>query len=105
MININEPLTRHDMNSSNTEYWEESCRRLEAEIKSERMTIEDNIPTLQEAVDALAHHQQQLVRLGATLEDSVCAILRKTIEQAKAAQRLTEKEKELWECKCKLGTI
>lgn len=36
--------------------------------------------TKQELQDALQLHLEQLQRLGATLEDSVCEILRKMIE-------------------------
>lgn len=52
----------------------------------------DNYMTADEVRDAIEHHRGQLQRLGATMEDDVCMILRKlesslTIRAEIAAQR------------------
>lgn len=51
-------------------------------------TIQQNEVGLTEAQEALSHHLEQLQRLGATLEDDVCGVLRKVIAQAEAREEL-----------------
>ncbi len=50
--------------------------------------IEENEIRPQVAREALEHHLHQLQRLGATLEDSVCMILRKVIARSEAVEEL-----------------
>lgn len=50
--------------------------------------IKENEIRSQEAREALELHLHQLQRLGATLEDSVCGILRKVIARSEAVEEL-----------------
>lgn len=61
---------------------------MEQQIKALTATIESNKVSLRDAQEALDHHLNQLSRLGATLEDDVCGVLRKVIAQAQARQEL-----------------
>lgn len=63
---------------------------MDERIKYLNRVIGNNEVELQDARDALDHHLDQLRRLGATLEDDVCAVLRKVIAQAEARQELRE---------------
>ncbi len=51
-------------------------------------TLQENEVRAADAKEALNLHLDQLKRLGATLEDSVCGILRKVIAQAEAIEEL-----------------
>ena len=51
-------------------------------------TLQENEVKAADARAALDLHINQLQRLGATLEDSVCMILRKVIAQAEAIEEL-----------------
>lgn len=53
-----------------------------------KKSLEKNEIRSQEAREALEHHLLQLQRLGATLEDSVCMILRKVIARSEAVEEL-----------------
>lgn len=53
----------------------------------EAILMENRVRTA-EAEEALSHHLSQLQRLGATLEDNVCSILRKVLAQAQAREEL-----------------
>lgn len=50
--------------------------------------IDENWTRPQDAREALELHLGQLQRLGATLEDSVCEILRRVIAQSEAVEEL-----------------
>lgn len=50
--------------------------------------IEDNGIRSKDAREALELHLSQLQRLGASLEDSVCGILRKVIARSEAEEEL-----------------
>lgn len=50
--------------------------------------IDENWTRPQDAREALELHLDQLQRLGATLEDSVCEILRRVIAQSEAVEEL-----------------
>jgi len=57
-------------------------------IKELQSVLMWNSISKQEAEEALELHLAQLQRLGATLEDSVCSILRKLIKRAEAIEEL-----------------
>lgn len=57
-------------------------------ISALKRRIEENEIRSQVAREALEHHLCQLQRLGATLEDSVCMILRKVIARSEAVEEL-----------------
>ena len=57
-------------------------------ISDLKIRIEENEIRSKEAREALGHHLRQLQRLGATLEDSVCMILRKVIARSEAVEEL-----------------
>ncbi len=57
-------------------------------ISALKRRVEENEIRPREAREALEHHLRQLHRLGATLEDSVCGILRKVIAQSEAVEEL-----------------
>ncbi len=57
-------------------------------IYSLKKRIEDNEIRSEDAREALRLHLFQLHRLGATLEDSVCGILRKVIARSEAEEEL-----------------
>lgn len=57
-------------------------------ISDLKIRIEENKIRSKEAREALDHHLRQLQRLGATLEDSVCMILRKVIARSEAVEEL-----------------
>ncbi len=57
-------------------------------ISDLKIRIEENEIRSKEAREALDHHLRQLQRLGATLEDSVCMILRKVIARSEAVEEL-----------------
>ena len=61
---------------------------MDEKIRELKRTIEENNVSLRDAQDALVHHLRQLSRLGATLEDDVCAVLRKVLVQAQARQEI-----------------
>jgi septal ring factor EnvC (AmiA/AmiB activator) len=65
-------------------------RQLRKSIQEQRERIRRNSYTPEEAEAALEHHLEQLKKLGATLEDDICSILRKSKELAEASQRLEE---------------
>lgn len=65
-------------------------RQLRNSIQEQRERIRRNSYTPEEAEAALEHHLEQLKKLGATLEDDICSILRKSKELAEASQRLEE---------------
>lgn len=58
-------------------------------------TLRENHFTPSEVEEAISHHLKQLSRLGATLEDNVCSILRKAKAQAEARQELEQIEEKL----------
>lgn len=64
--------------------------QLRDSIREQRTRIRRNSYTPEEAEVALEHHLEQLKKLGATLEDDICSILRKGKELAEASQRLEE---------------
>lgn len=57
-------------------------------ISSLKKRIEENEIRAEDAKGALELHLHQLQRLGATLEDSVCGILRKVIARSEAVEEL-----------------
>lgn len=57
-------------------------------ISGLKKRIEDNGIRSEDARKALELHLSQLQRLGATLEDSVCGILRKVIARSEAEEEL-----------------
>lgn len=67
------------------------AKELQREIDVLRMDLFRTSVTKAEAKEALEFHLLQLERLGATLEDNVCQVLRKVMEQADILARLDEK--------------
>ena len=65
-------------------------RQLRNSIQEQRERIRRNSYTPEEAEAALEHHLEQLKKLGATLEDDICSLLRKGKELAEASQKLEE---------------
>lgn len=57
----------------------------QAELKA--IIIKNHVSSI-EVEEAITHHLIQLQRLGATLEDNVCEILRKVLAQVKAREEL-----------------
>jgi hypothetical protein len=57
-------------------------------IFSLKKRIEENEIRAEDAKEALEHHLRQLQRIGATLEDNVCMILRKVIARSEAVEEL-----------------
>lgn len=66
-------------------------------IYSLKKRIEENEIRPQEAEEALEHHLRQLQRLGATLEDNVCMILRKVIARSEAVEELDRLTDGTWQ--------
>ena len=66
-------------------------------IYSLKKRIEENEIRPQEAREALEHHLSQLQRLGATLEDNVCMILRKVIARSEAVEELDRQTDGTWQ--------
>lgn len=66
-------------------------------ISSLKKRIEKNEIRPQEAREALEHHLRQLQRLGATLEDNVCMILRKVIARSEAVEELDRLTDGTWQ--------
>lgn len=60
----------------------------EKRVKELKKTLQRNEVSVANAHEALEHHLNQLNRLGATLEDNVCEVLRKVIAQAEAIEEL-----------------
>lgn len=59
-------------------YHDDRARELRDQINElEWKDQAENAVTVEQVRDAIAHHLRQLERLGATLEDDVCGILRK----------------------------
>lgn len=81
-------------NECNTEQ-QQRVERLEMDIEEQRSRIRTNSYTIGQVDDAISHHLEQLTKLGATLEDDICQLLRKVREQAEASQRLEELLSEL----------
>lgn len=69
----------------------------EERISSLKRQIEENKIRPQEAREALEHHLRQLQRLGATLEDNVCMILRKVITRSEAVEELDRLTDGTWQ--------
>ena len=65
-------------------------KQLRDSIEEQRERIRRNSYTPEEAEAALEHHLEQLKKLGATLEDDICSLLRKGKELAEASQKLEE---------------
>lgn len=65
-------------------------KQLRDSIQEQRERIRRNSYTPEEAEAALEHHLEQLKKLGATLEDDICSLLRKGKELAEASQKLEE---------------
>lgn len=65
-------------------------KQLQDSIREQRTRIRRNSYTPEEAEAALEHHLEQLKKLGATLEDDICSILRKGKELAESSERLEE---------------
>ena len=57
----------------------------QAELKA--IIIKNHVSPI-EVEDAITQHLIQLQRLGATLEDNICEILRKVLAQVKAREEL-----------------
>lgn len=66
------------------EYYRQRCNDLREQIAEQERVKQQHSFTERDAQEALQHHLQQLEKLGATLEDDVCNILRKAIAQARA---------------------
>lgn len=66
-------------------------------ISSLKKRIVENEIRPQEAREALEHHLRQLQRLGATLEDNVCMILRKVIARSEAVEELNRLTDGTWQ--------
>lgn len=66
-------------------------------ISTLKKRIEENEIRPQEAREALEHHLRQLQRLGATLEDNVCMILRKVIARSEAVEELDRLTDGTWQ--------
>lgn len=75
--------------------FESSCQDLNRRIAEQERTIEQNEVSAEYAQEALELHLQQLERLGAHLEDSVCCVLRKVIARAEAEAELNSLKTEL----------
>ena len=67
----------------------QNLQRELGELKSKQYSLR---VSAKEAEEALELHLEQLHRLGATLEDSICIILRKVIENAELQKEIDEKE-------------
>ena len=65
-------------------------------ISSLKKRIEENEIRAEDAKEALELHLHQLQRLGATLEDSVCGILRKVIARSEAVEELDRRTDGTW---------
>lgn len=65
-------------------------------ISDLKKRIGDNGIRSEEAREALELHLIQLQRLGATLEDSVCGILRKVIARSEAEEELERMTDGTW---------
>lgn len=77
----------------------ETTERVQREINSLQYKLDGLTISKDEAAAALEHHLSQLERLGATLEDDICAILRKLIEQADIRKEIEKQAEHLRECK------
>lgn len=64
--------------------------QLRDDIGELRARISRNGYTVEEVEQALEHHHEQLKKLGATLEDDICGLLRRMKELAEASKRLEE---------------
>ena len=73
-------------------YYSDLCDELSAKIKELRIKRVEVTPTEEEIKDALDFHLQQLQKSGATLEDSVCQVLRKLLEAAEISKDIEKKE-------------
>ena len=73
-----------------------TLEEINRKIEEQHQKLRSNAVSAGEAAEALQHHLTQLGRLGATLEDDVCAVLRKYIaqEEARTAIAKLEEEKE-----------
>lgn len=60
----------------------------EDRVEELKRILHQNEVSVANAHEALEHHLNQLHRLGATLEDNVCEVLRKVIAQAEAIEEL-----------------
>ena len=58
-------------------YWHDQMESCRADLRRYNLQLEEAFPTDEEINNALCHHLSQLERLGATLEDDVCEVLRK----------------------------
>ena len=90
-----------------SDYYERRCSELREEIAAlEAQDYKENHVTGKEAEEALSHHLEQLERLGATLEDDICTILRKLMASSKLREEIADRERllkeytsELWSAK------
>lgn len=62
----------------------------ELEVRKENLHISS-----EEAKEALEFHLEQLSRRGATLEDSICLLLRRLIEIEEISNRIEEIKKQI----------
>ncbi len=60
----------------------------EDRVEELKRILQQNEVSVANAHEALEHHSQSTARLGATLEDNVCEVLRKVIVQAEAIEEL-----------------
>ena len=74
------------------QYFSDLCDELSDKIKELKIKKLEVTPTDQEIKEALDLHLQQLQKNGATLEDSVCQVLRKFLEVAEISKDIEEKE-------------
>jgi len=80
-------LKRYDMEQTTAK---KTIAQLREDIGEIRARISRNGYTVKEVEEALEHHHEQLKRLGATLEDDICGLLRRMKELAEAQKRLEE---------------
>ena len=87
------------MYESDGDYWERVCKSIREQIAElQAKDLRENHVSEEEARKALSHHLEQLERLGATLEDDICGILRKVEASAKIKKEIEAKEEKLREC-------
>lgn len=68
----------------------------EDRVEELKRVLQQNEVSIANAHEALEHHLNQLLRLGATLEDNVCEVLRKVIAQTEAIEELDRITNRTW---------
>ena len=76
-------------------YNTDSCEKCRADIKEYEAELNRVLPTRNEIEQALEHHKEQLKASGATIEDDVCQVLRKTLQAAEIRSKIEAKKEDL----------